>query len=108
MEAMTIYAYTKKTLESKIEEACREKRNTFLMGGSRHYIEAAGKAIKNYEVTVVRQSPIGLDFEIRFRDLTYGYDKPRDDVFIWSIIDYIKNMLSARIELATSASPVYI
>ena len=88
MEAMTIYAYTKKTLESKIEEACREKRNTFLMGGSRHYIEAAGKAIKNYEVTVVRQSPIGLDFEIRFRDRNEKIYLKKS--FIQELVCYIK------------------
>ena len=102
------YAYTKKTLESKIETALSENKNTFLMGGSRHYIEAAGKAIKNYEVTVVRQSPIGLDFEIQFRDLRCGYDKPRDPVFIWPIIGYIKKrLLTIGIEPMTNASHSY-
>jgi hypothetical protein len=71
MEAMGMYSYTMKTILTKIDKAEEQKKNTFLIGGfPRHYIEAASKAIKNYEVTVVRQSPIGLDFEIRFRDVT--------------------------------------
>lgn len=104
-----MYSYTKKALEFCIELAIEEKKNTFLMGGyPRHYIEAAGKAIKNYEVTVVRQSPIGLDFEIHFRDLTHGYDKPKEPVFIWSIIDYIKKrLLAIGIEPMTNASHAY-
>ena len=105
MEEMMMYSYTKKAIESRIDMAIEDNKDTFLMGGyPRHYIEAASKAIKNYEVTVVRQSPIGLDFEIRFRDR----NEKRKPVFIWPIIGYIKNMLSARIELATLASPVYI
>lgn len=65
-----MYSYTMKTMMAKIDKAEEQKKNTFLIGGfPRHYIEAASKAIKNYEVTVVRQSPIGLDFEIHFRDV---------------------------------------
>jgi hypothetical protein len=89
MEEMTMYSYTKKTLEAKIELAEDEQKNTFLIGGyPRHYIEAASKAIKNYEVTVVRQSPIGLDFEIQFRDRSKQDDPKRS--YIQILVSYIK------------------
>ena len=99
-----MYSYTMKTILTKIDKAEGEKKNTFLIGGfPRHYIEAASKAIKNYEVTVVRQSPIGLDFEIRFRDVTTKIHVKKSFIqeFVssmrskWKQISVIKDLLSS-------------
>ena len=77
MEEMGLYAFAKTNMIYKIKQAEEEEKTTFLMGGfPKHYIEAASKAIKNYEVTVVKQSPIGLDFEIRFIQRPVGVSMP--------------------------------
>lgn len=84
-----MYSYTKKAIESRIDMAIEDNKDTFLMGGyPRHYIEAASKAIKNYEVLIVRQSPIGLDFEIRFRDRNEKIYLKKS--FIQELVCYIK------------------
>ena len=77
MEEMSLYSYAKANIIDKIKKAEEAEETTFFMGGyPRHYIEAASKAIKNYEVTVVKQSPIGLDFEIRFIERPVGVSMP--------------------------------
>ena len=77
MEEMALYSYAKANMIDKIKRAEEAEETTFLMGGfPRQYIEAASKAIKNYEVTVVKQSPIGLDFEIRFIERPLGVSMP--------------------------------
>ena len=72
-----MYSYAKTSMVDKIKKAEEDEKTTFSMGGfPRQYIEAASKAIKNYEVTVVKQSPIGLDFEIRFTQRPVGVSMP--------------------------------